>query len=256
MMVWCSAQNVPPERNTLFGTDYVVGHDDVLAIQVWNQPSLSGKFTIDPDGRLNFPLIGRLAASRTSAGLIPKEPHVSVTVENYRSRQVVVTGEVKQPGRYVMTGRSTLLETLAQAGSPTPSAGSEVIVLRRAAGSGDGQASTPQASANVIRVDLTALESGVLTHNIEVLDGDTIMVPKAEQVFVFGHVRSPGSYAVRKGTTILQALALAGGLTERGSERRIRVVRTAASGDKQDRRVGLQDVVQAGDSIVVEERVF
>src|SRR5438552_2971658 len=268
MMVWCSAQNAQPERNTLFGTDYVVGHDDVLAIQVWNQPSLSGKFTIDADGRLNFPLIGRLAAAgltisqvgeslakRLEAGYV-KEPHVSVTVENYRSRQVVVTGEVKQPGRYVMTGRSTLLETLAQAGSPTPSAGSEVIVLRRAAGSGDGQASTPQASGNVIRVDLTALESGVLTHNIEVLDGDTIMVPKAEQVFVFGQVRSPGSYAVRKGTTILQALALAGGLTDRGSERRIRVVRATPGGEKETRKAVLQDIVQDGDSIIVDERVF
>jgi polysaccharide export outer membrane protein len=268
MVVFCSAQNLQPERNTRFGTDYVVGHDDVLAIQVWNQPSLSGKFTVDPDGKLDFPLVGRVAAAgltisqvgeslarQLQAGYV-KEPHVNVTVEQFRSRQIVVTGEVKQPGRYVMTGRSTLLETLAQAGSPTPAAGSEVIVLRRAEGAGPTQASTQEASSNVIRIDLTALESGVLTDTIEVFDGDTIVVPKAEQVFVFGQVRSPGSYAIRKGTTILQALALAGGLTDRGSARRVRVVRTAASGQKQERKVGLQDAVQDGDSIIVEERVF
>jgi len=256
MAATASAQSSRPERNTRFGADYVVGHEDVLAIQVWNQPSLSGKYSVDADGKLNFPLVGRVAAQgltidqvgesltkQLQAGYV-KEPHVSVAVEQYRSRQIVVTGEVKEPGRYMMTGRATLLETLAQAGSPTPTAGSEVIVMRR----GDG--------ANAIRVDLAALEAGVLTNNIEVLDGDTIMVPKAEQVFVFGQVRSPGSYAVRKGTTILQALALAGGLTDRGSPRRVRVVRTAAGGEKQERKVGLQDAVQNGDSIIVEERVF
>src|SRR5438093_13419611 len=124
MMVWCSAQNAQPERNTLFGADYLVGHDDVLAIQVWNQPSLSGKFKVDPDGNLDFPLVGRVAAEgltidqvgaslakQLEAGYV-KEPHVSVAVEQYRSRQIIVTGEVKQPGRYMMTGRATLLETL------------------------------------------------------------------------------------------------------------------------------------------------
>src|SRR5437763_319603 len=113
-----------------------------------------------------------------------------------------------------------------------------------------------ESAASVIRVDLAALESGVLTGNIEVMDGDTIMVPKAEQVFVFGQVRTPGSYAVRKGTTILQALALAGGLTDRGSPRRVRVIRTEPSGEKQERKSTMQDVVQNGDSIIVEERVF
>jgi polysaccharide export outer membrane protein len=267
--VLCSAQLAQPERNTLSATDYVVGRDDVLSIQVWNQPSLSGKFMVDPDGTLNFPLVGRIAAGGLSVSQVGsslakqlavgyvKDPHVSVTVEQYRSRQIVVTGEVKQPGRYVLTGRSTLLETLAHAGSATPTAGSEVLVFRRAAGdAGASKPSTEEAPGNVIRVDLAALEAGVLTNNIEVLDGDTIVVPKAEVVFVFGQVRSPGSYAIRKGTTVLQALALAGGLTDRGSDRRIRIVRATANGDKQERKVTLQDLVQDGDSIIVEERVF
>jgi polysaccharide export outer membrane protein len=157
----------------------------------------------------------------------------------------------------VLTGRATLLETLAQAGSPTPTAGSEVIVFRQVVrDSGEGNTPATEAPGNVIRVDLAALEAGVLTNNIDVLDGDTIVVPKAEVVFVFGQVRSPGSYAVRRGTTVLQALALAGGLTDRGSDRRIRVVRTTPNGEKQERKVTLQDVVQDGDSIIVEERVF
>jgi polysaccharide export outer membrane protein len=253
----CSAQDRQPEHNSLFGTDYLVGHDDVLSIEVWSQPSLSGKFTVDADGSFTFPLIGRVSAAgltasqvgeslakRLEAGYV-KQPHVSVAVEHFRSRQILVTGEVKQPGRYSMTGRSTVLEALAQAGSPMPTAGSEVIVLRRA-----------EPSGNVIRVNLVELEAGVLTDNIEVMDGDTIVVPKAEQVYVFGQVRSPGSYAIRKGTTILQALALAGGLTDRGSDRRVRVVRATANGGKEERRVALQDIVQGGDSIIVEERVF
>ena len=122
-------------RSTSFGAEYVVGHDDVLAIQVWNQPSLSGKFAVDGDGKLDFPLVGHVNAAgltlsqvsealakRLEAGYV-KEPHVSVTVEQFRSRQIVVSGEVKTPGRYVMTGSSTLVEALAQAGSATTAAG-------------------------------------------------------------------------------------------------------------------------------------
>ena len=85
--------------------------------------------------------------------------------------------------------------------------------------------------------------------------GDTIFVPRAESVFVSGLVRTAGEYVIRKGMTVRQVLALAGGVTERGSTRRIQIIRQV---DGVETTVGanLQDAVRAGDTIVVRERFF
>ena len=64
-------------------------------------------------------------------------------------------------------------------------------------------------------MDLKALQNGALAENAALRDGDTIFVPRAESVYVFGQVRNPGAYAMQqKNTSVLQALSLAGGLTE------------------------------------------
>ena len=83
--------------------------------------------------------------------------------------------------------------------------------------------------------------------------GDTIFVPKAETVFVSGHVRTPGEYVIRPGMTVRQALALAGGVTDRGTERRIQIIRMV-QGKQVTIGADPQATVQAGDTIVVKER--
>ena len=72
---------------------------------------------------------------------------------------------------------------------------------------------------------------------------------------VFGEVRNPGAYAVQKDTTVLQALSLAGGVTEHAATNRIKVVRLF-DGQKRDVKVKLTDVVRPGDTVVVPERYF
>jgi polysaccharide export outer membrane protein len=89
---------------------YIVGPNDVLTITVFNQPQLSGRFAVESDGTLAFPLLGRVTVGglsiravedqmrgRLAAGYV-KDPHVSVTMEEYRSQQIFVMGEVRQPG--------------------------------------------------------------------------------------------------------------------------------------------------------------
>jgi len=244
------------------GATYVIGFDDIVEISVWNQPTLSGKYTVEADGVVKLPLVGpvgvaglkleqaeRLLETALADGFV-KEPHVAMKVDQARSQQIFVTGEVKQPGSYPLTRRSTLLEALARAGSVNADAGAEVIVLRKPPSSA---VSVPQ--DETIRVDLEELQSGNLAGNIELRDGDTILVPKAETVFVTGSVRSPGAYPIRKGMTVLQALALAGGITERGSDSRIRIIRFD-NGKKKEVRVSLEDPIQRGDTIVVRERIL
>ncbi|MGC4081066.1 MAG: SLBB domain-containing protein [Vicinamibacterales bacterium] len=93
-----------------------------------------------------------------------------------------------------------------------------------------------------------------MTLNLQLQDGDTINVPKAQSVFVAGQVKTPGAYAVDPGTTVLQVIS-AGGLTDRGSDNRIRIQRTV-NGKKVDVSAKLTDIVQPGDTIIVRERFF
>jgi polysaccharide export outer membrane protein len=107
----------------------------------------------------------------------------------------------------------------------------------------------------VIKVNVMDLQSGKLSNNVALRDGDTVFVPKAEPFFVTGQVRSPGSYPLQKGMTVLQALSVAGGVTDRGTTRRMKLIRMA-DGKKKELSVELTDLVQPGDTIIVPQRFF
>jgi polysaccharide export outer membrane protein len=112
-----------------------------------------------------------------------------------------------------------------------------------------------ESGTEVFRASIRDLESGAMSQNIALRDGDTIFVPRAETAYVFGQVKNPGGYALQKDTTVLQALSLAGGVTENGAMNRVRVVRIV-NGNKKDVKVKLTDIVKPGDTIIVPERYF
>jgi polysaccharide biosynthesis/export protein len=244
--------------------DYVVGPQDVLAITVWDQADLNGKFAVETDGTFTFPLIGRVKAGGLSLREVELElktrladgyftdPQVTVAVEQYRSQRIFIVGEVRTPGTYPLNGDMTLIEALSKAGSTTPTAGDEGLVVRAAGGRTHGPLLPDETSAaDVVRVDLKALQSGAMEQNVALRDGDTIFVPKAESVYVYGQVRSPGAYALQHSqTTVLQALSLA---SDRGAVNRVRIVRTV-NGAKVELKVKLSDLVRPGDTLIVPER--
>jgi len=251
---------------------YIVGPNDVLVISVYDQPQLTGRYEVDADGTFTFPLIGRVTAGglslravedeiggRLARGFL-KNPQVSVAVERYRSQQIFVMGEVQRPGPLEFTGSMTLIEALARAGSTTERAGFDALVVRpRRGGPAPDLAAVARSGespdAKVIRVDVQTLQGGTLSQNIALEGGDTVFVPRAETVFVSGQVRSPGEYVIRRGMTVRQLLALAGGVTDRGSTRRIQVVRKVNT-EEVTTAADLTDPVQAGDTVVVRERLF
>jgi polysaccharide export outer membrane protein len=248
--------------------DYVIGPQDVLLVQVFDQPELGGKYTVEADGTFSFPMIGRIKAgsltlrgfendlkARLADGYF-RNPQVTVAVEQYRSQRVFVMGEVRQPGPVPLTGGMTLIEALARAGSTLPTSSGEVSIVRAASGGGAAPAVPGQeAATEVFRASIRDLQSGSLSQNIELRDGDTIFAPRAELVYVFGEVRNPGGYAVQENTTVLQALSLAGGVTEHGAMNRIHVMRIV-KGAKTEIRVKLTDLVRPEDTIVVPQRYF
>lgn len=248
--------------------EYLVGPQDVLNITVFGEPELSGRYTVDQDGSFTYPQLGRIRASgKTLRGVEDelrtkladgylRNPQVAVSIETYRSQRILIMGEVRNPGEYQLSGETTLLAALARAGSTLPTASSDVLIVRA-----PKRGATPGTPPETVHVDLNRLQAGSSSDNLLLLDGDTVNVQKAQMVFVAGQVKNPGAFAVERGTTVLQVLSLAGGLTDRGSDGRIRIQRSVKDPKtRQDKmtetKAKLSDVVQPGDTVVVGERFF
>jgi polysaccharide export outer membrane protein len=249
-------------------TDYVLGPHDVFTITVWGPGGMTERFTVEADGTFTFPILGRLKAGGLTVRQFQDEltnrlrdgyfndPRVTVVVDDYKSQLIFVVGEVKNPGTFTLTRSMTLMEALTLAGSPTTNAGSVALIRRRtAADSIKGPVTTQENNVTEIRVDLAALQRGILTNNPTLRDGDTIAIPRAAPVYVFGFVGRPGEYLTGGGATVRQVLALAGGVTLRGAAGRIKIIRPA-DGTEQEIKAELDDPVMPGDTIVVPERYF
>jgi len=262
----------PARYAGLPAVDYKVGPNDVLAITVFDQPQLTGRYMVQADGSFTFPLLGRVSVGGLTVRAVENEvrdglakgylknPQVGVSVEEFRSQQVFIVGEVRQPGILQFTGSMTMIEALARAGSTTERAGIEAVIVRTPDGvSPPNEAALARAQkgddANVIRVNLETLQTGALSQNVTLQSGDTIFVARAETVFVSGQVYRPGEYPIRAGMTVRQVLALAGGVTDRGSTRRIQIIRHT-DGRETTIAADQQDIVRGGDTILVRERFF
>jgi polysaccharide export outer membrane protein len=262
----------PPKPPAQLSATYVVGATDVLSIRVVNEEQLTNKYTVDSDGSITFPLIGRIQVSGKNTRQIEedltkalqpdwlKRAQVAVEIDKYRSRSIFVMGEVRNPGRYAIEGPMTLLEVIANAGSTTPQASDTIIVQRYK----DGMAATVGApalpgddrSAEVMRISLEQLRAGKISANMLLQDSDTIIVPIADRFYVSGFVKTPGSFVLRPGMTVRQAIAEAGGLTERGSTRRLKIIRKDAKGNEIEVDAKMSDAVKPNDTIKVAQRLI
>lgn len=258
----------PPAPRAPASHDYIVGRQDVLNITVFGEADISKRYTVDADGTIDFPFIGRVRAAgqtlrqvedllvkRLGAGFLVN-PQVTVEIVEFRSQSIFVTGEVRAPGAYPIKGNMTIVEALALAG-PTQTASNEVVIVRpKEPGERSGPVLPGNAdSAETTRVNIRDLQSGKLSLNIALQPGDTVFVPKAETFFVSGQVRSPGSFVYEPGIRVLQAIALAGGLTDRGSDRGIKILRQV-DGVEISINAKTTDLVKPGDTIVVRQRFF
>ena len=112
-----------------------------------------------------------------------------------------------------------------------------------------------QRDAEIVTVNLRDIQDGKLSRNVTIRDGDTIFVTKAERFFVVGQVRNAGSFILERNMTVLQAISTAGGISERGSNRRLRIIRVVGDA-RREFDAKPTDIVQAGDTIVVRQRIL
>jgi polysaccharide biosynthesis/export protein len=267
LCLWTSGVSAQPQVS--IATDYVVGAQDVLTITSYDQADMSGKFTVEADGTFTFPMIGRVkAGGLTLRGLEAaiktqlkddgyfRNPQITVAVDTYKSQKVFIVGEVRTPGTYPLSGNMNLVEALARAGSTLPTASGEAVIVHAGENASGPTMPVNEDGKDLVRVSLRDLENGGLTSNAALRDGDTVFVPRAQSIYVFGQVKNPGAYAMQQtDTTVLQALSLAGGVTDRGTTSRVKIVRIV-NGDKKELKVKLTDLVQPGDTVIVSERFF
>jgi polysaccharide export outer membrane protein len=262
------------------GKDYRIGPGDILHVTVYGHDDMNLTVIVQPTGSFVFPLIGSVSAaeatpqevekriaSRLAKGLI-RDAQVTVVVQEYRSKVVFVVGEVSRPGTYPLAGDTSVVELLSRAGPLSANAGSEVVVVRPVAPLdrpvlpqevkvAKAGAAMPAAGARaeVLRVDVRAIQAGQIDKNLSLKAGDTLFVPQAARIFVTGEVRNPGAFAFSAGLTVRQAVSLAGGFTEDASKGSARVVRDVA-GKPQTIKMKLDDPVQPGDTVLVKAKLF
>lgn len=243
-------------------TDYRVGPQDVIRVRIYGEDKMSGNIRIDNDGSFPFEYLGRVKAEGMTTAQIEayltkalgdgylRNPQVSVEVVEYRSQSVFVTGEVRSPAKYSLPGNSTLMDVLALAGQTTQNAGNWVQITHARPG---GDPLSPAASAEYdVRVNLRDIQTGK-AQNFKMRDGDTIFVPKAERVWVVGQVRNPQGIVHEEGMTVFEAIAAAGGITEKGSNSRVKIIRIE-NGQRKEIDAKQTDVLKPGDQVSVQTR--
>lgn len=238
-------------------SDYRLGAGDLLRVNVFGSPELSGEVRVSESGNITYPLIGQVQVSGKSPAEVEgmlvnafvqggylRQPQVSVLVTEYRSQKVSVMGHVTKPGQYSLQSSSRVLDLLAEAGGPIAEEAADVATLMRKDGS--------KAS-----IDLAALFGGDPAQNHVVAGGDTVYVPRAPQFYIYGEVQKPGMYKLERGMTLSRAITAGGGLTTRGSERRVVIKRKdPKSGKEEHYSAKGADLLQADDVVMVKEGLF
>ena len=250
---------------------YLVGQGDVLSVLVFADPTMSrDRLIVDPDGTIDVAEIGPIkVADKTPRRIqqmieaeyikraILMKPNVTVTVSDYRSRSVWVTGPgVRKPGAVPLKGAMTLLEALAVVDYFNPDASNAIQVFKALPGQPKG-VPAPTTGKPAYEVSKEELWAGRANH-VLLQDGDHVYVGLAEQFYVSGQVNNVGSFPVRPGLTVWDAvMSIAGGTTQFAAKNRITVTRTV-NGQPKELKVSEKDMrtmpVQPGDRIWVPRR--
>lgn len=207
----------------------LLGKGDVLNINVWQRPELTGKQVVGPDGVVTLPLIGSVkvaGSTREGAASAIRDklrhyyvsPSVTVAVDEYTSNRVTVLGRVQNPGVQRFEETPTVLEVLARAGA-LPVIDKQATLTRCAIFRGQEQ---------MIWIDLKRLlNNGDLAQNLRLRPGDLVYVPDSFDtlVYVMGAVGKPGAYRLTPNMSVLDALSQAGGPTDDAAQQEIGIYR-------------------------------
>ena len=235
----------PAAANPAAGTPLQIGVGDLVEMTVYNAPDLATKTRVSSRGDVYCPLIGYMhvagltteqaqyAIEARLADFV-KNPHVTLFIAEYASQGVSVLGEVNKPGIYPVLGQQHLFSLISAAGGLTEKAGRSLTVTHR---------SDPD---KPVTVELPRNLADTSETNVAVFPGDTIIVRKADIVYVVGDVQRPSGVLMDSGgLTVLQAVALAGGTGRTAKLTGAKLLRKDAQGTTTETTVDLKKMLQA-----------
>lgn len=241
-------------------SEYRLGDGDSIRILVFQNPDLTMETRVTENGTITYPLIGILkiggmtipgaeqaiAKALSDGGFIQK-PQVNIVLLQNRGNQVSVLGHVGRAGRFALeTFTTRLSEMIAIAGGIGPSGADTAIVT----GTRDGKPFRREIDVAGMFLNNNPQE------DIVVAGGDVIYVQRQPMYYIYGEVQRPGSFRIERNMTVRQALAQSGGLTPRGTERKLGVYRRGAD-DRIERIIpDMNEPVQANDVLYVRESLF
>lgn len=194
-------------------------------------------------GRVDYDL-SRLLNGQSAAQTVRIRGGETVFVN---SRNVTVMGQVSRPGKYsIVSGVRTVADFLSMAGGIS-SGGSDTITIT----------TIRSGKTNRIEVDVDSLfRTGDANSTMELQSGDSIYVPQAPMVYIYGEVQRPGSFKIQRNMTVMQVVSQGGGLTPRGTERGIKINRRNVKGEIETVSPKLTDLVKPDDVVYVQESLF
>ena len=240
--------------------DYVLGPGDVVRVSVYQNQDLTLETRITESGAISYPLLGQVRLGGLSVhqaekviadglknGNFVRQPQVSILVTQVRGNQASVLGMVNRPGRYPIEQTGMRLSELLATAGGIAQGGSDQVVL-------SGMRDRKPLRV-VIDVPLLFAQSGGVNDPV-IANGDTVYVERMPMVYIYGEVQRPGAMRLERDMTVLQGLASGGGLTQRGTEKGLRLHRRGADGKVQILQPGMNDLLQNGDVIYLRESLF
>jgi polysaccharide export outer membrane protein len=226
-----------------------IGSGDLIEINVYDSPDLSGRFRVDEKGDIAVPLLGPVHVEGETAEeagrtvekrfvdadiLKPYSAGATVFIAEYASQGITVSGEVKNAGLYPALGVRMFNDVITAAGGVTQLAAAKAIITRR------GDPDHP------ITIEYNPEALTPVIPRIQIFPGDTIMIPRAGIVYVLGSVMRSGGYVLdgRRTLSVETAMALAGGGGRAAALNRVHLVRTLESGRKEDIVVAVDRILK------------
>lgn len=249
--------------------EYLIGPGDVISIQVWDYDDLNRKVEVSQEGDITFPLIGKVHAAGLSVFGLEKQiteklgsgylisPQVTVSILEFKNQEAFLFGAVKQPGSYVVKGKTHVLKLITDAGGFVDESGMSATIIRPQSPllKNKPVALDQARKGEMITIDLNQVTVSSTEDKFYVYPGDSIYINKMARFFVTGEVQKPGIYNWEKDLTIREAISIAGGATTRGAEERAWIVRRTGNEEiKITPEMG--DFVQPDDIITIPKSYF
>lgn len=247
------AQQDAAPTNVVVDQGFALGIGDAVVVGVIGRNDFNTRARVSADGMILLPLLGEVKAvnlttselativqTRLAKGGFYANPVVRIEVIGVASRYATVLGQVARPGLMTLDRTYHLSDVVARVGARAGDS-SAYVVLTRADGTSK-------------KYSMEDLATGAGGSDPIIMSGDKIYVPAAtsDVFYISGQVRSPGPFPIIKEITVREAIARGGGLTEMGSDKKIKIYRKNVLVE----HVKLDTKIEAGDIIEIGERLF